>query len=119
MNHDAADNLQPSPDGSNGRQAGGRFAAGNSYGRGNPHARQTAALREALLSAVTPDDVLDVVRSLLEQAKLGNVQAARELLDRTCGRVPMPVPEEQPKHWQPCLCQLRAMYGPGAPVDDV
>jgi hypothetical protein len=100
-----------------GRGAGGRFLPGNKLGRGNPHARQHAALREAMLSAVTVDDVHAVVRGLIEQAKQGNVPAARELLDRLVGR-PGPGPDEQPQAF--CLhCHLQQNYGPGAPVDAV
>ncbi len=100
-----------------GRGDGGRFLPGNKLGRGNPHARQHAALREALLAAVTPDDLQAVVRGLLEQAKQGNVPAARELLDRVLGRA-APAPEEQPQAF--CLhCHLTQNYGPRAPVDDV
>jgi hypothetical protein len=115
MQYDEADDIQPSPNGSNGRQVGGRFAAGNSHGKGNPHAKQTALLREALLSAVTPDDVVAVVRSLLEQAKMGNVPAARELLDRTCGRVQ--VLELELANAQ--QTQAIKMYGVDAPIDAV
>src|SRR5262249_28191143 len=38
-----------------GRGAGGKFAPGNKHGRGNPHARRMAALRQAFLSAATPE----------------------------------------------------------------
>ncbi len=100
-----------------GRGEGGRFLPGNKLGRGNPHARQHAALREALLAAVTPDDLQAVVRGLLEQAKQGNVPAARELLDRVLGRAG-PSPDEQPVAF--CLsCHLATSYGPRAPVDAV
>jgi ribosomal protein L17 len=43
-------------------------------------------LRTALFAAVSPDDLRQVVESLVEQAKTGNVPAARELLDRCLGR---------------------------------
>jgi hypothetical protein len=111
------DDAPPYHDDQNGRGAGGRFLPGNRHGKGNPHARQHAALREAMLSAVTVDDVHAVVRGLIEQARQGNVPAARELLDRVLGR-PAPAPEEQPQAF--CLhCHLTQNYGPRAPVDDV
>ncbi len=45
-----------------------------------------AALRSALLDAVTPEDIADAVRALIERAKAGDVAAIRELLDRCIGK---------------------------------
>jgi hypothetical protein len=59
--------------GNNGRDKQGRFIVGNSGGTGNPHAKQVALLRGALLSAVTPEDLHDVIRVLIEKALSGNV----------------------------------------------
>jgi hypothetical protein len=39
-----------------------------------------------MLAAVTPDDVADLVRTLLGLAKGGNVAAIREVLDRVLGK---------------------------------
>jgi hypothetical protein len=75
----------PSINGSTGRTSAGRFAAGNNGGPGNPHARRVARLRAALLRAVTPEDLTAVVTALLTQAKAGDVQAAKELLQRLLG----------------------------------
>jgi len=71
---------------SNGRDTGGRFTKGNPGGPGNPHAAQAARLRSALLEAVTTDDVEAIARRMVEEAKAGNVQAGRELLDRLLGK---------------------------------
>src|ERR1700688_5007185 len=57
--------------------ARGRFTRGNKGGPGNPFARQAAALRQALTSAVTPQDVADIAAKLLEKAKQGDVPAAK------------------------------------------
>ena len=76
----------PSPNGSNGRNAKGRFTRGNPGGTGNPHARKVGQLRSAMLGAVTQADMRAVVVKLVELAKGGNVQAARELIDRCIGR---------------------------------
>jgi hypothetical protein len=73
-------------DGAGGRDARGRFAAGNAGGPGNPHAAAVAKMRAAMLAAITDDDIREVVRMLVDRAKRGNIQAARELLDRCCGR---------------------------------
>ncbi len=73
-------------DGQSGRDERGRFADGNRAGRGNPHSRRVAELRSALLAAVTPRDVKQVVSVLLEKAKGGDTVAAAQLLDRTIGK---------------------------------
>ena len=70
-----------------GHDTNGRFAAGNTLGRGNPHAAQTAKLRSAMLSAVTEDDVKAVVGKLVALAKDGDVPAIKLLFDRVLGKV--------------------------------
>jgi hypothetical protein len=76
-------NESPSP---NGRNGNGRFARGNAGGPGNPHGRRVAQLRSVLLGEVTDDDLRAVVRALIAQAKNGDRDAVRELLDRLFGR---------------------------------
>ena len=44
-----------------------------------------ARLRAALLDAVTPDDITEVVNALLAQAKAGDVSSIKELLQRLLG----------------------------------
>lgn len=73
----------PSPDT---RDAQGRFARGNPGGTGNPFARQVAALRSALVQAVTPDDIREIAEKLLLQAKAGNLAAIKLLLSYTLGK---------------------------------
>ena len=75
----------PSPTGSNGRSAGGRFGPGNRCARGNPHARRVARLRAELLRAVSPQDLREVVAALLARAKAGEIGAVKELLQRLLG----------------------------------
>jgi hypothetical protein len=67
-------NDQPAP---NQRDARGRFTAGNHGGPGNPFARQSAALRQALLNAVTPEDISAITAALLDKARQGDVAAAK------------------------------------------
>lgn len=83
----------PSPNGGNGdaRDAGGRFAPGWKGGPGNPHAARVAKLRAALLEAITPAKIKAAVKALIREAEGGNIQAIRELLDRSIGR---PVPAD-------------------------
>lgn len=49
-------------------------------------AKQVAALRAAMLAAVTPEDMRVLVEKLVQQAKDGNIAAAKEILDRCLGR---------------------------------
>ena len=76
----------PSPAGPDGRDTAGRFKPGNQFGQGNPHARRVQELRTAMLDAISPEYLRDVVRVLVEEAKQGSVQAAKEVLDRSLGK---------------------------------
>lgn len=67
------------------RDARGRFAPGNPGGPGNPHARQVARLRAALLEAVTPADVREIIAVVVEAARGGDLAAAKLLFDRLLG----------------------------------
>jgi len=85
--------LVPLSNGANGegnrvveRDAMGRFSQGNQGGPGNPYAKKISELRSALMQAVTPDDLQEVIAKLVEEAKGGNIPAAKELLDRVLGR---------------------------------
>lgn len=49
-----------------------------------------AGYRDALLAAVGPSDVGDIVRALVERAKTGDPIAARLVLDRLCGTKTVP-----------------------------
>jgi hypothetical protein len=71
----------------NGRDICGRFTLGNGGGPGNPLIRRVARARAAIADAVTDEDVADIIRALVRQAKAGDVMAAREVLDRVAGRV--------------------------------
>lgn len=64
----------------------GRFKKGNPGGPGNPFQNKTAKLRAALIQAVSEEDIQKVMQELVKKAKLGDVVAAREVLDRTLGK---------------------------------
>ncbi len=68
------------------RTPDGRFAPGNTQARGNPFAKRVGELRSALLEAVTPEDIREIIRGMVAQAKAGDVAAAREVLLRVLGR---------------------------------
>ncbi|MSQ95198.1 MAG: hypothetical protein EXR98_11670 [Gemmataceae bacterium] len=88
MNTEQANTAQANPT----RDEKGRFSFGNKGGPGNPFARKVAALRQALLDSITPEDIQDVATRLLDLAKDGKVQAAKLLLAYTIGK-PQPAPE--------------------------
>ncbi len=71
------------------RDDGGRFAPGNPGGPGNPRVRALAAHQQAIADALTPEDVAEVMRALHRAATSGDMFAAKVLLDRIGGRVPV------------------------------
>jgi hypothetical protein len=73
---------EPKPD----RDAQGRFTPGNQCSRGNPFARKCAELRKALVNAVTPQDISEIVAKLIEKAKAGDAAAARVLFSYALGK---------------------------------
>ena len=73
----------PSP---NGRNGNGKFAKGNAGGPGNPYARRVARLRGLLLDAVSDDDLKAIVSAMVQKAKGGDLNAAREVLTRIIGK---------------------------------
>jgi hypothetical protein len=80
----------------------GRFAKGNPGGPGNPFARQVAALRQAALAAITPEDVRAILAKMAELALGGDVQAAKLVLAYAIGK---PAPPADPdrldvQEWQ-------------------
>lgn len=68
------------------RGKNGRFLPGNPGGPGNPQAARVAKLRAAMLAAVTPAQVKQVMRSLVQKAIDGDVAAARLVLERSTGK---------------------------------
>jgi hypothetical protein len=76
----------PTPTPADGRDSSGRFTRGNKGGPGNPFGRKVAALRTALLSAVSEDDMLRLGEKLLRQALAGDTAAAKLLLTYTLGK---------------------------------
>ena len=60
--------------------------AGNPGGPGNPFARRVGELRRAMLAAVKPADVADIIKALVAKAKEGHVQAAKLVLSYVLGK---------------------------------
>jgi len=74
----------------NGRDAAGRFAAGNKAAKGNPFARRVARLRSVLLDAVSDEDLRQIAQGLVRRARNGDAAAAKVLLAYVLGK-PAPV----------------------------
>jgi len=85
----------------NGRDARGRFTAGNAGGDrpANPFARYQAELRGALLAEVSPADVRTILRQVIRIAKRGHLPAVELLLRWTLGAPPVPIdPDRLDEH---------------------
>ena len=97
MRHDAHDAEEEhagkhrAQDRGTGRDASGRFTAGNKYGPGNPFARQTAELRKVLLEVVTPEQMRQVAYKLLLLAQAGKLEAIKLLFQYVIGKPAAPV----------------------------
>src|SRR5688572_8101552 len=72
------------------RETNGRFARGNRGGPGNPYARQVAALRQAALEAVGPEQIKEIMNALVLKARTGDIAAARLVLSYTLGKPTTP-----------------------------
>jgi hypothetical protein len=83
-----AQNLQgeQAPATDNGRDARGRFTAGNAGGPGNPFARRVAELRKVLLETVTDDELRIVAGQLMVKAKFGDLAAIKLLFQYVLGK---------------------------------
>jgi hypothetical protein len=74
-----------STNGANGRDHRGRFQPGCPPGPGNPWVAKVAAYRAAWHAAVTDEDLRDIARALVTEAKAGDVAAARVVLSYCLG----------------------------------
>jgi len=96
----------PSANGTNGNGKAhdqrGHFTERNPGGPSNPFGRQVATLRAALVAAVTPQDVQEVMAAMAVQAKKGNVAAARLYLAYSAGKpTDAPNPDQMDaEEWQ-------------------
>ncbi len=70
-----------------GRDANGRFTAGNPGGPGGAR-RRPSDLRRAAEEAITPEHVQAMMRKAMRMALEGNLSAMRFVMERTTGRAP-------------------------------
>lgn len=95
----------------NGRDANGRFAAGNQGGPGGPR-RRASELRRAAEEAITPEHVQAMIRKAARMGLEGNLAAMRLVMERTCGRAAeapvenAPVPIALPRLLTAADCNL-------------
>lgn len=68
-----------------GRAKNGRFTKGNKAAAGNPYTRKAAAMRKALYTAITADDIKRIIGALKAQAIAGDLKAIALLFDRVLG----------------------------------
>jgi hypothetical protein len=74
----------------NPRDEFGRFVKGNPGGPGNPFARRTAALRQAMAAAVTAEDMYRIALVFKEKALAGDLAAAKFIASYVVGRPASP-----------------------------
>ena len=58
--------------------------------RKNPHAQKVAELRTAMIQAITPADIQDIIRNLVNQARKGCVPSSKILLHNLFPVAPQP-----------------------------
>ena len=78
--------LETEPADATGRGTDGKFATGNAFGKGNPVQRHAQRLRQLFVTAVSEQDIRDIVLKLVELAKAGDIAAANLLLTRALGK---------------------------------
>lgn len=83
--------VRPSQTATDGRTSKGTFAVGNKLGRGNPLSLKIHRLRNAVLKSVDAGDIRAVLLKLIQQAKKGDVAAARLALEYVLGKPTQPV----------------------------
>ncbi len=71
-------------------QGSGKFVKGNACNKTGKHPefKQKLDFAIAFKAAVSNDDIKAIAKKLIKDAKAGNVKAAKEVLDRCCGKPP-------------------------------
>lgn len=76
----------------------GRFMPGNRCGGSIPHGSRLSEYRSALVDAVSADDLREIVVTLVQLAKSGDIDAAKVVLDRCLGKSIQPILAEIETH---------------------
>ncbi|NOY41178.1 MAG: hypothetical protein GXP26_04995 [Planctomycetes bacterium] len=69
-----------------GRDAAGRFTAGNTLSRGRPRRERETEFLDAFCGALPASELAEVTKAILARAKAGNIPAARLLLEYAVGK---------------------------------
>lgn len=92
---------KPLPAVENGRDSLGRFGPGNRAAVGRS-AGEAARLRAIVRQAVTDADLVGLLAAMVEQARAGDVTAARLVLEYAIGR-PRPIEDDLPDPSSVCI----------------
>src|SRR6267154_638181 len=85
---------EPSPTPTD-RTPDGRFAKDNPGGPGNPHARHCARMLALLRASISDEEMVAIIRMLVEKALAKDVSAAKLLLSYKLGKpAPNPNPDQ-------------------------
>jgi|GEM_PF-1292251 len=81
---------EPSPNGDNGRDAGGKFVRGNAGGPGNPFSKKSAEVRAALYAAVDPEQMRRIWSKYFDECERNGLNQVavyflKDVLDRLIG----------------------------------
>jgi len=77
------------------RTPDGRFAKANPGGPGNPHARHCARMLALLRASISDEEMVAIIRKLVEKARAGDVSAAKLLMSYNLGKpAAAPNPDE-------------------------
>jgi hypothetical protein len=66
----------------------GNFAKGNKLAHGNPWVAQMQAFQRCFLDSVKKAELRAVIKAMIKKAKEGDVNAARLIVERICGKMP-------------------------------
>ena len=64
----------------------GKFAKGNKLG-GNPYTSEIQKFQRCVLTSIKQKELRDVMRAMLKRAVEGDVNAAKLILERLCGKM--------------------------------
>lgn len=77
------------------RTPDGRFGKNNPGGPGNPHARHCARMLALLRASISDEEMVAIIRMLVEKARAGDVSAAKLIMGYQLGKpAPAPNPDE-------------------------
>jgi hypothetical protein len=109
-----AEDTTPAKRSTKGHAADGKFIAGNPGGPGNPHARHCARMLALLRTCISDEDMIAIIRALVEKAKKHDTSAAKILFSYVIGKpaeAPNPdqIDRDEWEHYQKDTINLQEM----------